>query len=177
MLTLALAGGCAAPGPYPSLAPRAAEFGLPGGSALIGCPVPRDPAAALAGAAVQATPAVPSDPELRRRVAELLATARAGQAAFAAALPQAERRAASAGAPSSDAWVEAQQELSRLEAARARTAEALAELDALGLRPAAGPAVNEEDYAAILAAAGEVQALARAQDEAIARVSGQLATP
>lgn len=169
--------GCAGSGAYPSLAPRALERNLTGGSAPAGCPVPADTAAAVSGSAAAATPAVASDPALRARIADLLAAARAGQTEFAALLPQAEQSAARAGSAQSETWIEAQQDLSRLQAARGPTVDALSDLDALGIRPAAGPAVNAEDYAAILAAAEEVRALAEAQDAAIDRISGRLAAP
>ena len=171
---LLVLGACAAAGPYPSLAPRALERNLTGGSAPAGCPVDTDPAAAFGGSAAETTAAPVSDPQLRSRVAELVQAARAGQSEFAGLLPGAERSVAAAGAAGSEPWIAAQQEVSRLEAARARTSDALAELDSLSIRPAAGPAVNEADYAAVLVALEEVRGIARAQDEALDRVSGQL---
>lgn len=176
VLLCALAG-CAASGPYPSLAPRALERDLTGGSAPAGCPVPDDVAAALGGSAPAPAPVVGSDPALRARVAALIAAAGAGQAEFDALLPQAEAQAARAGSARSEAWIEAQQRLSRLEAARGRTVDALSELDVLGIRPAAGPAVNDEDYAAVLAAAEQVRLLSEAQDAAIDRVAARLGDP
>jgi hypothetical protein len=176
-LPLVLATACASPGPYPSLAPRAIERGQPGGLALAGCPVPADPAAALGGPASVAPPAPRRDAQLRARVNELIGTARAGQAEFAQALPQAERSAARAGAPNSETWIEAQQELSRLEAARARTADALSALDDLSLRPASVPVTNPEDQLAVAEALEDVRALALAQDQAIARLAGRLGSP
>jgi hypothetical protein len=176
LLLLCGLAGCASPGPYPSLAPRAIERGQPGGLALAGCPVPADPAAAFGGA-MSAAPPAPSDPQLRGRLSELVAAAAAGQAEFAQLLPQAERSAARAGAANSEPWIEAQLDLSRLEAARAKTTDALAELDRLSLRPASTTATNPDDQEAVAGALEQVRTIARAQDEAIGRVAGRLAAP
>ncbi|HEX8443744.1 MAG TPA: hypothetical protein VF631_08860 [Allosphingosinicella sp.] len=111
---------------------------------------------------------------MRARVAELLAAGRAGQTEFASILPRAERAVAGAGAAGSEAWVAAQQEVSRLSAARARTIDALAELDSLGIRRSAERTINEEDYQAILQAEGEARALAEQQEAELNRLSGQL---
>src|SRR6478752_7981612 len=83
--------GCAAPGPYPSLAPRPIEkmLGEPGVPPVV-APLPDDPAVAA-------------------RVASLLGEARAGDSAFRAALPAAAKAVRGAGAVGSDRWIEAQQ--------------------------------------------------------------------
>ncbi len=164
---------CASQGPFPSLAPRAVERGLAGGSAAAPCP---DEEAAREVA--QALPApLPSDPQLRARVTALLAQARQGQTAFAELLPRAERGAARAGAPGSEPWIAAQQEISRLEAARARTADAVAELDTLSIRRPADGAVNEDDYQAVLQAEAEARTLADRQQAEVDRLSALIGEP
>lgn len=175
LLAAASLAGCAAQDNFPSLAPRAAERGLAGGgSAPAPCPVPGEPAAAPIARAI--APA-PSDPQLRARVAELIGMARAGQAEFAALLPRAEQAVAAAGTAESDAWVEAQQEVSRLSAARARTTDALAELDTLRLRGEAEGRANEADLRAVLEAEDEARSLAERQSDALDRLFGLLGEP
>jgi hypothetical protein len=172
---LALLSACAAQGPFPSLAPRAVERGLAGGSAPAPCPI-ESGAAGTAESAPAPAP-VPSDPALRGRVAELLAQARSGQAAFAEILPQAERGVGRAGAAGSDAWVSAQQDISRLEAARSRTVDALTELDSLSIARSAPGASNPEDLEAVVQAEEEARALAERQQAELSRLSGQLSAP
>ncbi len=175
LLILATASltGCAAQGDFPSLAPRAIERGLAGGSAPAPCAVDESAPASAAGPA--APP--PNDRQLRARIAELAEAARAGQTEFQAVLPSAETAVARAGAAGSELWVAAQLELSRLEAARARTADALAELDALGLRRSAGGAISAGDQQAIAQAEAEARALAERQQAELQRLSGRLSAP
>ena len=170
---LPLIGACAAQGPFPSLAPRAVERDLAGGSAPAGCP---DFPEAEPSAPVPTPPIVNPDPRLGARAAELLAAARAGQAGFAEALPPARAAAESAGAVGTEGWIAAQQEISRLEAARARTVNALAELDALAISRSGVP-VGEADYQAVLAAAEEVRGLVQAQQAELDRIQGLVRNP
>jgi hypothetical protein len=111
LLALA-AGGCATGGDFPSLAPR---------------PVER----LSMEEAVRVDPQVAPDPALGGRAGALLAQARQGDQAFetefARALPVVRR----AGASGSDSWIEAQEMISRVEAARVGSTSALAELDLL----------------------------------------------
>jgi hypothetical protein len=143
-LPLLLAAACAAPGPYPSLAPRPAETAYAGEDER------------------QPTPQ-PDDPALAAEIDRLAAAARAGAADFDAALPAAEAAAGAAGATGSDSWVEAQQALSRLEAARARTTAAIADLDRLAVERASAGTLGEGDAARLRAATAELQAVADAQ--------------
>ena len=142
-LTLVLLGACASPGgPYPSLQPRAAEAIDPR------VPVERP---------INDRPVTPA---LAARLAELVAQARGGEAAFEPAMAEAERLAASAGAPQSEGWTVAQQALSAAIEARGPTASALGDVDALGanaLQTQGGIAPN--DLAAIQGAAAEVGAI------------------
>ena len=140
----ALAGGCTTEGDFPSLAPRAIEQ--------------EDPLAEP----VRTPPVVASDPALRARVAELRNAGLSGVAAFEADARAAEAAAARAGASGSDSWVEAQQALSRLEAARGPATVALAELDRLLIVRAAEPTADE-DLAAIRNAMAEIERLVAEQ--------------
>jgi hypothetical protein len=118
---------------------------------------------------------LPDDPRLTARAATLSGEARAGDAAFDAALAVARRAAAQAGGTGSDSWVEAQQALSRAEAARLRTTAALAELDAFTVAQAnARPPVSAADIERLVAAVAEAQALADSQQERIERLRAAL---
>jgi hypothetical protein len=146
-LAILAIGACSAPpGPVPSLAPRAAET--------------IDPRLPVGDGAVQ----LPVDRALAGRLAELIALARQGDSAFAAAAEEAQRLAASAGAPQSESWVVAQEAVSAAVAARGPTARALGDIDALAAaalvrRGGIAPA----DLAAIEGAAAEVGAMDRRQ--------------
>jgi hypothetical protein len=155
---IAALAACTAPGgPPPSLQPRAAEA--------------IDPRVPI----VRPANDRPVDPALASRLAELVRQARAGDAAFRAAAEQAERLAASAGAPQSEGWVVAQQALSAADAARAPTGRALGDIDALGaerLQAQGGLAPN--DLAAIQSAGAEVGAIDQRQAEMIAAIQRRL---
>jgi len=114
-LALLILGACAAPGgPYPSLQPRAAE-GID----------PRVPV-------VRPINDRPVTAALASRLAALVDQARSGDAAFSGAASEAERLAATAGAPQSEGWIAAQEALTAAIAARTPTATALGDIDALG---------------------------------------------
>ncbi|HEX6374796.1 MAG TPA: hypothetical protein VFZ91_03650 [Allosphingosinicella sp.] len=159
LVPLVLAGGCAAPGPYPSLAPRSAEKAYADGEDE------RQP-----------TPQ-PDDAALAAEIVRLVAAAKAGAAEFDAALPAAEAAVAAAGPPSSDSWVEAQQAVSRLEAARARVTAALADLDAVNVERAAAGTLGAGDRDRLRAAIAGTQALADAQAERVRRLEERLSRP
>ena len=158
ILTVLLLGACSSPrGPYPSLQPRAAEA--------------IDPR-------VQPTHPMNDRPvasALASQLAELISEAHGGDAAFAAAIGDAERLASSAGAPQSESWIAAQEALSAAIAARKPTAFALSNIDGLGarvLRAQGGIAPN--DLKAIEQAAAEVSAMASAQTDRIDAIQKRL---
>ncbi|HYE27427.1 MAG TPA: hypothetical protein VEA61_04245 [Allosphingosinicella sp.] len=155
LVALLLAAGCAAPGPYPSLAPRPAETAYAGEDER------------------QPTPQ-PDDPALAREIDRLVAAASAGAAEFDAALPSAEAAVSSAGPAGSDSWIEAQQALSRLEAARAGTTTALADLDRLAVERAGAGTLSSADRDALRFAAARIQALAEAQSQRLERLEARL---
>jgi hypothetical protein len=156
-IVLALSA-CATPGgPYPSLQPRAGEAVDPR------LPVDRP---------INDRPVTPA---LAARLAELIAQAHAGDAAFAAAASQAERLAAGAGAPQSEGWIAAQEALTAAIAAAGPTRAALGDIDGIGataLQTQGGIAPN--DLAAIKSAAAEVAAIDQRQAARITAIQQRL---
>ena len=171
LLVTGLVCACAAQGPFPSLAPRAME------RELSGQPLPPCLAGATAAPAPAPAAAPVDDAQLAGRLSQLIVQARQGEADFASALPAARASAARAGAAGSETWIAAQQDISRLEAARARTVDALAELEALSLSRSGDRATSEADRASVVAAAEEVRGLAEAQQAEIGRLSAGLSGP
>ena len=157
-LALLVLGACTQPGgPFPSLQPRAAENLDPR------VPVERP---------INDRPVTPA---LAARLAELVSQARAGDAQFDGAASNAERLAASAGAPRSEGWIAAQEALSAALAARRPVTEALGDIDGLGatsLQRQGGLAPN--DLAAIQRAGEDVAAIDRRQAERINAIQARL---
>lgn len=158
VVAMLVLGACTRPGgPYPSLAPRAAEA--------------IDPRVPIEAALNDR----PVDGALATRLAALVSEARAGDAAFAPAMDQAERLASGAGTRESESWIAAQQALSGAIAARAPTARALGEIDALGankLQAQGGLAPN--DLKAIEEAGAAAGAIDQRQQARIAAVRARL---
>lgn len=154
VLPLALAA-CVSEGPYPSLAPRPGEGD-------ISLAEPERPDIAVA-----------SDPALRQRVAALRAHADEGQRAFDAVYATAASAIGRAGPGGSESWIEAQQALSRLEAARGPTPAALVALDQLSTERSQA-ATNAEDFALIGTALADVTRLSEAQDARLETLRNRL---
>jgi hypothetical protein len=165
---LVLLAGCAAQGEFPSLAPRAVEGEL---SPAANC---RREGACADPVPAPAPAAIADDPQLAARLAELTGRARTADREFAALLPQARRSAARAGRSGSEPWIEAQQLVSRLEAARSPTVDALAELDALAISRSEDRGTSQADRERVLVAAQEIRAVAEAQRLELDRLNGQL---
>jgi len=144
--------GCVSQGPFPSLAQRPAE--LEDWS--------EEPA--------HVAPVTADDAALRTRIAALIGEARAGDRAFDADLPAAERATVRIGAEGSDSWIEAQQAISRLQASRGRTDEAASELHQIRVARSGQP-TSAADLAAIDAAIEQVRVLAERQQQRLDRVS------
>ncbi|MBB3763275.1 hypothetical protein [Sphingomicrobium lutaoense] len=124
---------------------------------------------------VESEPAGPGEVTLAREIEQLIARAREGEAAFDAFAPQARSLVASAGAPGSESWTAAQKMLSRLDAARAPTIRALADLDQLATGRVAREAwVAPANRAAIAEAAARVAEIDARQSALIDRLTGQL---
>jgi hypothetical protein len=118
----------------------------------------------------------PVDPVLASKLGALVSQARSGDDAFAPAAAEAERLAASAGAPQSEGWVVAQQAISAAIAARDPTVKALSEIDALGAdKLQANGGLSPNDLAAIQQAGAEVGAIDQRQARTIKSVQDQLA--
>jgi len=143
LLPFVALSACSAPGgPYPSLQPRAAEA--------------IDPRVPI----VRPLNDRPVTPSLAAQLAALVDQARSGNAAFDSAASQAERLAASAGAPQSEGWVSAQEALTAAIAARKATATALGDIDGLAASALqAQGGISPNDLAAIKSAQAEVGAL------------------
>jgi hypothetical protein len=154
---MAVSACSSAGGPYPSLQPRAAEAIDPRLQPVR--PMNDRPVAA----------------ELASELATLVDQARSGESAFEPAAAQAERLAASAGAPQSEGWIAAQEALSAAIAARKPTALAQADIDNIGataLQNHGGIAPN--DLKAIDSAAAEVAAISRGQTDRIEAIKARL---
>ena len=156
LLLLLAAAACAPPGPYPSLEPRPIE------KALADTEEPR------------AEVPLPDDSELPARMRALIDQARKGEADFRGELPAARDAVAKAGPDGSDSWIEAQQAISRLEAARAVTTEALSDLDAMTLAQANEKGASAADLERMAQAVAAVQALADSQQAEIGRLMGRI---
>lgn len=152
LLLLPLLGlaACVPEGDFPSLAQRPGERNL------------------STEAPVRPRVDVPDDPALRARIASLRQQAAEGDRAFDAAFAPSRAAVNASGPRESETWVEAQQALSRLEAVRAPTTLALADLDRLALTRAATP-TSEADFAEINAALAAVEQIAASQQ---ARLDG-----
>lgn len=144
---LAALAACADQSGYPSLAPRAVE--LPGGAG---------------SSAEAASTVIPVDPALEAKVAELIARAQTGDAAFASAAADGCKAAARARGASegSEAWIGLQQALSALDAARAPVLAAAAELDQLVIERGTATATSV-DTSRLAAAQEQVSAMDVAQ--------------
>jgi hypothetical protein len=147
-----LLGACVSEGPFPSLAPREGE------ELTIEEPV-------------RETPTIADDGALRTRIAALLGEAQEGGRRFDADFGQAERAAARGGAEGSDSWIAAQEAISRLEAARARTGNAAAELDQLNLTRANLPtsAADQETLDAAIAEVARIDSNQQARIDRLRR--------
>jgi hypothetical protein len=159
LLILAAVGpvaACAPPGPYPSLEPRPIEKALAESE--------EPPAEAP----------IPDEAGLPARIAALTAEVRRGQREFDGVLPEARSAADRAGAPESESWIEAQQALSRLEAAGAVSGKALADLDALAMAEEQARRVSAGDLARLQAAIAMAQAVVDSQGSEVARIKGKI---
>ena len=154
---LAALASCATPGVAPSLAPRTSEA--------------IDPRLPVAGP----VNARPVSAALAARLAELVSLAKSGEAAFEPLAAQARQLAEVAGAPQSESWVVAQQAVSAAIAARAPTARAIGDIDALGgnaLQTQGG--LSPADLTAIRQAGAEVAEIDDRQAQAIAAIQRRL---
>jgi hypothetical protein len=169
-----LVAGCAAQGPFPSLAPRAVERDLAGEDEPLPPCIPGAEAEAEETAATPMAPAqTEADPVLLARIEQLKSEAREGDSAFEQALPKAAAAVEGAGAAGTEAWVAAQVAVSEAEVARTPTATALAELNALALEEATEPA-NPLDQRAIEEATAEVRTLADRQSSRLDELKASL---
>jgi predicted small lipoprotein YifL len=151
ILAAALLAGCTTKGPFPSLAQRPDE--------RLSIDEP-----------VREAPHIADDSALRVRINTLLAEARAGNTAFERDYDAAARTASRAGPEGSDSWMAAQQAVSRVEAARGRTGNAVAELHQLVVTRADRP-ISPDDQAALEAAIDQADGIVAAQQARLNRLS------
>jgi hypothetical protein len=147
-----LLSACAAPGTFPSLAPREAERLYAAGDPL------------------QTTPEAPDRAAIAEQIGAVSATAGDGNAAFQRELAAAQPLAARAGRSGSESWIAAQQAISRVEAARATTTRALADLDQFASEQARMGPLSIADFGRLKAAVARLQAQADRQQQAIDRL-------
>lgn len=159
LLAAAMLAGCAGTvTTYPSLAPRPIEK-MP-----IEEPVDESAAQASPAPAAQATDA---------RVATQVAAVESARARFAAEIAAAKRAVSAASGQSvgSEAWVAAQQALSRVDQARDETATALANLDAMMVAAGGAPST------ALATAWAQVLAIDEEQRNTLTELNSRLAQP
>lgn len=149
ILVPALLSACAASGPYPSLAKR---------------PFERPP---VATPEAPPAPLPASDPALLGRIADALKQAKDGVPGFEAALPVARTAAERAwgAAQESDAWIDGQVMVTRLERTTGPARDALAALD--DERRFLDQHPGSPDVVALQSAIAEVEAIDARQSEAI----------
>ncbi|HEX9955448.1 MAG TPA: hypothetical protein VGB48_09585 [Allosphingosinicella sp.] len=143
-----LTAGCAASGSFPSLAPREVE------------------AIYAAGDPLQSAPDAPDRAGLGARIESFAGAAAEGSGAFERALAATRPVAARAGARGSESWIAAQQAVSRVEAARAQTSRAVADLDEYALAEARKGPLSIADYERLTAAMDRLRGLAARQQDA-----------
>lgn len=113
---------------------------------------------------------------LAGKLAELLNEAEQGDAAYRAALGPTQRAVGAAGKGRGETWITAQQEISALQSARAKTTRAAAAIDALaGDAVKADSGIDADELDAIQRAAAEADAMAARQASEIAALSARLA--
>jgi hypothetical protein len=157
LLLACLLGGCATGGEFPSLAPRPVEqlsFEEP----------------------IKVDPPVAADPALSGRAGAILAEARAGDGEFEQAYARALPLVRAAGPAGSDAWIQAQEAISRVEAARIGTTSALSELDLLIADQSDDP-TNERVWADLQSARQAAENLVADQRRRLDGLKGSVSPP
>ena len=157
LLLACLLGGCATGGEFPSLAPRPVEqlsFEEP----------------------IKVDPPVAADPALSGRAGAILAEARAGDREFEQAYARALPLVRAAGPAGSDAWIQAQEAISRVEAARIGTTSALSELDLLIADQSDDP-TNERVWADLQSARQAAENLVADQRRRLDGLKGSVSPP
>ena len=117
----------------------------------------------------------PVNPALSSRLSQLVAEGKAGAASFNGNVAQAEALTNAAGVAQSESWIVAQQALSGLEGARARTTRALSDIDAIAAqRIQSGAGLTLADQRAVEAASSELSAVGDRQAAIVDRLSARL---
>jgi len=117
----------------------------------------------------------PVDATLAARLSQLIAEGNAGAQQFDAEVGQAQALANAAGPAQSESWIVAQQALSGLEGARARSTRALSDIDALAAaRVQSGTGLSFSDTTAIETASAELRKVTDRQTTIIDQLSARL---
>jgi len=118
----------------------------------------------------------PVDATLAARLSQLIADSDAEAATFFAQVDQARALAEAAGPAQSESWILAQQALSGLEGARARSTRALADVDAIAAtRIQSGPGLTAADRRAVEVASATLRAMTDRQSSIIDQLGARLA--
>jgi hypothetical protein len=117
----------------------------------------------------------PVDGALASRLGALVAEGKAGAAEFEGEVGRAQALAAAAGPSQSESWVLAQQALSGLEAARARTTRALSDIDDLAAGRIQSGGLSAGDQTAIETASNELRAASERQTAVLEEIAARLA--
>ncbi|HEV2044687.1 MAG TPA: hypothetical protein VGR05_08420 [Sphingomicrobium sp.] len=158
LLALGLIGCAASSATEPSLAPRPAEAIDPR------LPIASEPTLG------------PVDAALAARLSQLVAEGNAGAATFDAQVDQARTLAEAAGPAQSESWILAQQAVSGLEGARARSTRALADVDAIAAnRIQSDGGLTAADRRAVEAASAALRAVTDRQTSIIDQLAARLA--
>ena len=155
-------GGCSTVADHPSLAPRAIERF----TATEPAPAPPPPAA------------LPEDASRQERAGLLLAQAIESDARFQERLAEVRTVVASGSgaAPGSEAWVQAQQAISRIETLREPVSRTLADLDQLQI-DAAQAGIGTEAEGQLASAIQKVASIDARQEEEIAALRERVLNP
>lgn len=117
----------------------------------------------------------PVDRALAAQLSRLVAEGNEGAATFDSQVGEAQALAEAAGPAQSERWIVAQQALSGLEAARARSTRALSDIDALAAaRIRSGAGLTASDLGAVQAASGALGALTDRQTSIIDQLAARL---
>jgi len=117
----------------------------------------------------------PVDATLAARLSQLVAEGKAGGQTFDAQVGQAQGLAEAAGPAQSESWIVAQQALSGLEGARARSTRAMSDVDAIAAtRIQSGAGLTASELGAVEAATGALRVLTDRQTSIIDQLGARL---
>lgn len=116
----------------------------------------------------------PADATLSARLAELVTEGKAGAEAFDAEAGRAQSLAEAAGPAQSESWIVAQEALSGLEGARARTTRAVSDIDAVAAGRIQSGGLTAGDQLAVEGASAELRAVTERQSTIVDQLAARL---